>query len=145
MSVGPRHVLEVSIQVFCPFFNWAFCLPAVESCEFFIYFGDPTLVWGIMGKYVFPYSWFSHLISVLHHLLFDLSQVWVCQHLSKYYFPLFSWTNKCFCLRNQSLVCSKAAVGMMVGTGGNLEPYGLDLSPSSTRLPVLPAACINLT
>ena len=45
MSLGPLGLLgEVSVQVFCPFFNWAFCLPAVESCEFFIYFGDPTLV-----------------------------------------------------------------------------------------------------
>ena len=31
----------------------------VESCEFFIYFGDQTLVWGIIGKYVFPSGWFS--------------------------------------------------------------------------------------
>ena len=30
---------EVSIQVFCQFFNWVICLPGVESCEFFIYFG----------------------------------------------------------------------------------------------------------
>ena len=43
----------------CPFFNWVVCLPGVESCEFFIYFGDQALVWGIIGKYVFPYSWFS--------------------------------------------------------------------------------------
>ena len=28
----------------CPFFNWVVCLPGVESCEFFIYFGDQTLV-----------------------------------------------------------------------------------------------------
>ena len=46
---------EVSVQVFWPFFNWIVCLPGVESCEFFIYFGDQTLVWGIIGKYVFPY------------------------------------------------------------------------------------------
>ena len=50
---------EVSDQVFCPFFNWVVCLPGVESCEFFIYFGDQTLVQDIIGKYVFPYSWFS--------------------------------------------------------------------------------------
>ena len=61
MSLGPLNVLfgEVSVQVFCPFFNWVFCLPGVESCEFFIYFGDQSLVWGIIGKYVFPYCWFS--------------------------------------------------------------------------------------
>ena len=49
---------EVSVQVLCPFFNWVVCLSGVESCEFFIYFGDQTLVWGIIGKYVFPYGWF---------------------------------------------------------------------------------------
>ena len=31
----------------------------MELCEFFIYFGHQTLVRGIIGKYVFPYSWFS--------------------------------------------------------------------------------------
>ena len=38
MSLGPLYVLlgEVSVQVFCPFFNWIVCLPGVESCEFII-------------------------------------------------------------------------------------------------------------
>ena len=49
---------EVSVQVFCPFFNWVVFLPGVDSCEFFTYFGDLTLVWGIIGKYVFPHDWF---------------------------------------------------------------------------------------
>ena len=42
MSLGPLYVLlgEVSVQVLCPFFNWVVCLPVVELCEFFIYFGD---------------------------------------------------------------------------------------------------------
>ena len=40
---------------FAHFLNWVVCLPGVESCEFFIYFGDQTLVWGIIGKYAFPY------------------------------------------------------------------------------------------
>ena len=46
MSLGPVHVLlgEVSVKVFCPFFNWVVCLPGVESCEFFIYFGEQALV-----------------------------------------------------------------------------------------------------
>ena len=45
MSLGPLYVVlgEVSVQVFCPFFNLVFCLPGVESCEFFMYFGDQTL------------------------------------------------------------------------------------------------------
>ena len=60
MSLGPLDVLlgEVSVQVLCPFFNWVVCLPGVESCEFFIYFADQTLVWSIIGKYIFPYGWF---------------------------------------------------------------------------------------
>ena len=61
MSLGPLYVFlgEVSVQVLCPFFNWVVCLPGVESCEFLIYFGDQALVWGIIGKYVFPYCGFS--------------------------------------------------------------------------------------
>ena len=27
-------IQEVFVQVFCPFFNWVFCLPGVQSCEF---------------------------------------------------------------------------------------------------------------
>ena len=61
MSLGPLYIRlgEVSVQVLCPFFNWVVCLPGVESCEFFIYFGDKSLVQGFIGKYVFPYRWFS--------------------------------------------------------------------------------------
>ena len=29
---------------FAHFFNWVVCLPGVELCEFFIYFGDQALV-----------------------------------------------------------------------------------------------------
>ena len=50
---------EASVQVLCSFLIWVVCLSGVELCEFFIYFGDQTLVWGIIGKYVFPYCWFS--------------------------------------------------------------------------------------
>ena len=41
------------------------CLPGVESCESFIYFGDQTLVRGIIGKYVFPYSWFPFYFTTV--------------------------------------------------------------------------------
>ena len=60
MSPGPLYVLlgEVPLQVLCPFFNWILCLPGVESCEFFIYFGNQTFVLGISGRYIFPYNWF---------------------------------------------------------------------------------------
>ena len=60
MFIGHLYVLlgEVAIQVICPFLNWIVCLPSVESYEFFTYFGDQTLVQDIIGKYLFPYSWF---------------------------------------------------------------------------------------
>ena len=52
-------------NTFAHFCNWVVCLPGVELCEFFIYFGDQTLVWGIICKYVFSYNWFSfHFNSV---------------------------------------------------------------------------------
>ena len=40
MSLDPLYVLlaEVSVQVFCSFFNWVACLLRVESCDFFMYF-----------------------------------------------------------------------------------------------------------
>ena len=45
MSIGHLYVLfgEVSVQVFCPFFNWVVYLPGVELYEFFMYFGDYPL------------------------------------------------------------------------------------------------------
>ena len=46
-----------SVQVICPFFNCVGGLPGVETCEFFISFGDQTLDWGVIGKYIFQYSW----------------------------------------------------------------------------------------
>ena len=60
MSLGLLYVLleEVSVQVLCPFSNWMVFLPCVESWEFFIQFGDQTLVRGIIGKYIFPFGWF---------------------------------------------------------------------------------------
>ena len=58
MFLDPLYVLpgEVSVQVLCPFFNWIACLLGVELCEFFIYFGDQTLVQSTVGKYIFPYG-----------------------------------------------------------------------------------------
>ena len=67
VSLGFLYILlgEVSVQVLCPFFNWIVCLPGVESCEFFTYFGNQTCARGIIGKYVFPYSWFPfHFVDV---------------------------------------------------------------------------------
>ena len=67
MPMGPLYVLlgEVSVQVRSPFFNWTAIISGVESCEFFIYFRDQTHVQVIIGKYVFPYSWFPfHFVDV---------------------------------------------------------------------------------
>ena len=46
ISLGPLYVLlgEVSVQGLYPFLNWIICLPGMELYEFFIYFGDRTLV-----------------------------------------------------------------------------------------------------
>ena len=60
MSLSHLYVLPgvVSVKVLCPFLNRIVCLPGIESYEFFMYFGDQTLVQGIIGKYVFPHGWF---------------------------------------------------------------------------------------
>ena len=63
------------LNSFAHFLTCSACLPCVESCEFFVYFGDQTLVWGIIGKYAFPYSWFSFhlmLLSLAMQKLFSL-------------------------------------------------------------------------
>ena len=60
MSLGPLYVFlgEVSVQVLCPFFNWVVCLPGMQLNEFFLYFGDQTLVQDIISKYIFTSGWF---------------------------------------------------------------------------------------
>ena len=59
--------LEKSLfRSFAHFLNWIVCLPGMESCEFFMYLGDQTLVQGIICKYIFPFSWFPiHFADVL--------------------------------------------------------------------------------
>ena len=58
-------------RAFCPLFNWVVCLLGVDLCEYFIYFGDQTLIQGIIGKYVFPYSWYSfHFNAVFFFFIF---------------------------------------------------------------------------
>ena len=52
-----------AVQVLCPLFNWIVCLLGVQSCGFFIYFGDQTLVQGIMANI------FSHMVGSLFILL----------------------------------------------------------------------------
>ena len=60
--------LKMFVQFLCQFFNWIVCLPGVGLCEFFMYFGIQTIVLGIIGKYIFPYSWFP-----FYFLIFSLA------------------------------------------------------------------------
>ena len=66
--MGPLYVLlgEVSVQVLCPFFNCVVCLPGVELCEFFIYFGNQLLSKVSLAKM------FSHMVDSLSILLMFL-------------------------------------------------------------------------
>ena len=82
MSLGPLHALhgEVSVQVLCPLFNWIVFLK--WSREFFVYFGDQTLVRDIICKYIF------HMVGSLFFLLmFSLAVQKGCF--------LFSWHPSC--------------------------------------------------
>ena len=84
----------------CPFLSWVLCIPGVESCEFFVYFGDQTLVWGIIGKYVFPYGWFSFHFNVVFF-----------SHAEAFYFDEFPFVYSFLyapCFRGR--VCENVAV-----------------------------------
>ena len=112
--LGPLYVLlgEVSVQVLCPFFNWVACLLRVESCEFFIYFGDQTVVRGIIDKYIFTYGWFpihfadvslvvqklfilmrshSFILSLMCLALGDISVKILLHGIYEIFLPMFSW------------------------------------------------------
>ena len=113
MSVGPLYVLlgEVSVQVFCPFFNWIVCLPGVELYEFFIYFGDQTLakvsfanifshtvgfpfillMFSLAGQKLFMLMK-SHLffLSFMSLALGDISVKILLREISEIFLPMFS-------------------------------------------------------
>ena len=85
MSLGPLYVFlgEVSVQVLCPFFNWVVCLPGVQSCEFFIYFGDQTL------SEVSLANMFSHMVgSIFILMLFSLAMQKVFNLMRSHLFTL---------------------------------------------------------
>ena len=112
MSLGPLYVLlgEVCVQVLHSLFNWFVYVPGVELCEFFIYFGNQTLVQGIIGKYIFPYGCFpfhfayvlvvqklfnlmrSHLfiLSFMSLALGDISVKILLHEISEIFLPMFS-------------------------------------------------------
>ena len=99
MSLGPLYVFlgEVAVQVLCPFFNWVVSLPRVQSCEFFKYFGDQTLVSGIICKYVFPSvgsPFILMLFSLAMQKLFNLMRSHLFKillhEMSEIFLPMFS-------------------------------------------------------
>ena len=104
MTLGPLYVLlvEVSIKILCTLFNWIGCLPGVESCKFFIYFGDQTLDQDIMGiSIVLLFSvameklfnlMKSHLfiLSFLSLALGDMSVKMLLCEMSEIFLPMFS-------------------------------------------------------
>ena len=115
MSLDVLYVLlgKVSVQVLCPFFNWVFCLPRVESCEFFIYFGDQTLVQGIivcLGLFcvVEVLNMFlqhpNNLLNSASDRLFistlfsSFSGVLFCSFIWAVIFVSSFWQNECLCL-----------------------------------------------
>ena len=79
MSLGLLYVLlgELFVQVLCPFYNCIVCLLDVHSCEFFIHFGDQTLVRDTICKYIFPYVCFPfHFADVFFsHAAFYFDKV----------------------------------------------------------------------
>ena len=86
MSLGPLYVLfgEVSDLVLYPYFNWIVCIPGVESCEFFIYFGDQTPVSDIIGKYI------SHTVgSLFIFVMFSLAMQKLFILMKSHLFILF--------------------------------------------------------
>ena len=81
LSLGPLYVFlgEVSVQVLCLFFNWVFCLAEVESCEFFIYFGDPLSEVSLANIFFHTVgSLFILLISLAVQKLFILMRSHLC-------------------------------------------------------------------
>ena len=88
-----------------------FCLRGVELYEFFMYFGDQTLVRGIIDKYVFPYCcfpfhfnpvFFSHAeafysdeVPFVYYFLYvlalgDISVKILLHGISEIFLPMFS-------------------------------------------------------
>ena len=100
----------MSVQVLCPFFNWVVCLPGVELCEFFIYFGEQTCVQGIICKYIFSYGWLPfHFADVF----FSRAEAFYSLNRPSTLFPqgLFSCCSFCwisrFTLSHPSVLCLK--------------------------------------
>ena len=69
MSPDPLYVLlgEVSLQVLCPFLNCIVCCPGMESCQFFIYFGDQNLVQVLLAN-IFSHTIGSFSILLMYYL-----------------------------------------------------------------------------
>ena len=46
---------EMSLQVFCPFFNWVVCFPDIELHELLVYFGSQSFVNCFIGNCFLPF------------------------------------------------------------------------------------------
>ena len=111
MHVGHLYIFfkEISIQAFCPFFNWVVGFFAVELCKLFVYFRDEAFVSCIIWNYFLPF----HRLSFWLFLWFPL----LCKNLSVslgltslflllFLLPwktdlrehLYSWCQRMFCL-----------------------------------------------
>ena len=57
MPVGHLNFFfgELSIQIFCPFFNWIVCFLFVEVHELFIYFGCQPFIRSVIYEYILSY------------------------------------------------------------------------------------------
>ena len=95
-----------------PIFNWVVCLPGVESCEFFIYFGDQALsevslvnmfshtVGSLLILMLFSLAMQKLFILMRSHLfilsfmtlaLGDVSVRMLLRGMSEIFLPMFSW------------------------------------------------------
>jgi len=52
VSVGPLYVFfgEMSVQVFCPLFDWVVCFSGIALHELLVYFGDQSFVSCFIGN-----------------------------------------------------------------------------------------------
>ena len=53
---------KMSIQNFCPFFNWVMYFFYIDLCELFVYFGYWPFISHIITKYFLPFSMLSFYI-----------------------------------------------------------------------------------
>ena len=90
--MGPLYILlgEVSVQVFCPFFNWVVCLPVVGLCEFFIYIGEIKPLSEVSLANMFSHTVGSFFILMLFSLAMKNIFILMRSHLFILSFMFFA-------------------------------------------------------